>query len=69
MFGGHAAAELCRFLEEIGVVHHAGNAWHWTSESYPADAVSLRKVTSDNFVVVDVTGEPTVIGHVDSTLR
>ena len=64
-FGGHAAAELCRFLEEVGVVHHAGNAWHWTSESYPADAVSLRKVTSDNFVVVDVTGEPTVIGQVD----
>ena len=64
-FGGHAASELCRFLEEVGVVHHAGNAWHWTSESYPADAVSLRKVTSDNFVVVDVTGEPTVIGQVD----
>ncbi len=64
-FGGHEAGELCRFLEEVGVVHHAGNAWHWTSESYPADAVSLRKVTSDNFVVVDVTGEPTVIGQVD----
>ena len=64
-FGSHEAGELCRFLEEVGVVHHAGNAWHWTSESYPADAVSLRKVTSDNFVVVDVTGEPTVIGQVD----
>ena len=64
-FGGHEAGELCRFLEEVGVVHHAGNAWHWTSESYPADAVSLRKVTSDNFAVVDVTGEPTVIGQVD----
>ncbi len=64
-FGEHEAGELCRFLEEVGVVHHAGNAWHWTSESYPADAVSLRKVTSDNFVVVDVTGEPAVIGQVD----
>ena len=29
--------------------------WHWTSESYPADAVSLRSVSSDNFVVVDTT--------------
>ena len=64
-FGEHKAADLCCLLEEVGVVHHAGNAWHWTSESYPADAVSLRKVTSDNFVVVDVTGEPTVIGQVD----
>jgi DEAD/DEAH box helicase domain-containing protein len=64
-FGPHPVAELCRFLEEVGVLHHAGDAWHWTSESYPADAVSLRKVTSDNFVIVDTTGEPKVIGEVD----
>ena len=29
--------------------------WTWTNESYPADAVSLRSVSSDNFVVVDTT--------------
>ena len=51
----------------FGVLHHAGNSWHWTSESYPADAVSLRTVTSDNFVVVDTTGEPQVIGQIDFT--
>ncbi len=64
-FGSHEAKDLCKFLEEVGVVHHAGNAWHWTSESYPANAVSLRKITSDNFVVVDITGEARVIGQVD----
>ena len=64
-FGSHEAEDLCKFLEEVGVVHHAGNAWHWTSESYPANAVSLRKITSDNFVVVDITGEARVIGQVD----
>jgi DEAD/DEAH box helicase domain-containing protein len=41
--------------------------WTWTSESYPADAVSLRSVTSDNFVVVDTTAEPRVIGETDFT--
>ena len=41
--------------------------WTWTSESYPADAVSLRSVSSDNFVVVDTTGEPRVIGETDFT--
>src|SRR5262249_829166 len=41
--------------------------WTWTSESYPADAVSLRSVSSDNFVVVDATGEPRVIGETDFT--
>jgi len=55
---------MCRFLEEAGFLHHSGSSWHWTSESYPADAVSLRAVTSDNFVVVDITGEPAVIAEV-----
>jgi DEAD/DEAH box helicase domain-containing protein len=63
-FGPHETTDLCRFLEEAGFLHHAGGAWHWTSESYPADAISLRAVTSDNFVVVDVTGEPKVIAEV-----
>ena len=63
-YGPHDTAELCRFLEEIGVLHHSGGAWHWTSDTYPADAVSLRSVTSDNFVVVDITGEHKVIADV-----
>ena len=64
-FGRHPTEDPCKFLEEVGVLHHAGNAWHWTSESYPADAISLRKITSDNFVVVDVSAEPRVIAQVD----
>jgi DEAD/DEAH box helicase domain-containing protein len=35
------------------------------SDSYPADAVSLRAITSDNFVIVDVTGDHKIIGEVD----
>src|SRR5207247_1874317 len=41
--------------------------WTWTNESYPADAVSLRSISSDNFVVVDTTSEPRVIGETDFT--
>ena len=63
-FGPHDTQELCRFLEETGIVHHAGGAWHWTSEAYPADAISLRKVTSDNFVVVDTRDDSKVIAEV-----
>ena len=63
-FGVHPVNELCRFLEESGFLHHSAGAWHWTSETYPADVVSLRSVTSDNFVVVDVTGEAEVIAEV-----
>ena len=63
-FGPHETAELCQYLAELGVVHHSAGAWHWVADSYPADAISLRSVTSDNFVVIDITGEERVIGEV-----
>ncbi len=63
-FGPHETGEMLKLLRDIGVVHESGGAWHWTSESYPADAISLRSVSSDNFVVVDETTEPRVIGEV-----
>jgi DEAD/DEAH box helicase domain-containing protein len=63
-FGAHDTAEICRFLEETGFVHHSADAWHWTSDTYPADATSLRSITSDNFVVIDITGEANVIAEV-----
>jgi len=64
-FGRHDTGELCAFLKELGLLHHSAGAWHWTSDTYPADAISLRSITSDNFVVVDTTGEPKVIAEVD----
>ena len=72
-FGGHAVAEILEFLAERGFIHRAGNKWHWTSEAYPADSVSLRSISSDNFVVVEMTaGEQgseanRIIGEVDYT--
>ncbi len=64
-FGPHPTAELCHFLEELGLLHHSAGAWHWTSDTYPADAISLRSISSDNFVVVDITAEPVAIADVD----
>jgi len=66
-FGPHEVGEICAFLVEQGLLHFSGNTWHWTSDSYPADAVSLRSVSSDNFVVVDITGETKIIGEVSYT--
>jgi DEAD/DEAH box helicase domain-containing protein len=54
-------------LSEEGFVHQAEGQWNWTHESYPADAVSLRSVSSDNFVVVDTTHGERVIGETDFT--
>ena len=42
-------------LEDEGLLHRAGPRYHWAAETYPADHVSLRTVTTDNFVVIDTT--------------
>ncbi len=64
-FGTVELPEILKFLAERGFLQHSGNQWHWTNEAYPADAVSLRSVSSDNFVVVDITGTPKIISKVD----
>jgi DEAD/DEAH box helicase domain-containing protein len=70
--------EVLAALEESGFVHRTGGSegqdpphgepvgdavWQWTNESYPADAVSLRSISSDNFVIVDMTEGADVIGE------
>jgi len=64
-FGDVNVQDICARLAEAGFLHRAGQNYHWTQEAYPADTVGLRSVTSDNFVIIDVTGAPTVIGEVD----
>ncbi len=68
-FGRPNVQEILGILSEQGLVHRADEAspWTWTNESYPADAVSLRSVSSDNFVIVDITQETRVIGETDFT--
>jgi DEAD/DEAH box helicase domain-containing protein len=66
-FGRHDVQEVLGILQESGFVHRhddgGGGQWQWTNESYPADAVSLRSISSDNFVVVDTTRGANVIGE------
>jgi DEAD/DEAH box helicase domain-containing protein len=66
-FGQHDTGDLCRFLSDLKLLHHSGSTWNWTSDTYPADAVSLRSVSSDNFVVVDISGNHQVIAEVSFT--
>jgi DEAD/DEAH box helicase domain-containing protein len=66
-FGRVDIAAVLKFLEEEKMLHHSKDKWYWTSEVYPADGVSLRSISSDNFVVVDATDETKVIAEVDFT--
>jgi DEAD/DEAH box helicase domain-containing protein len=62
-YGGLDVQEVLGVLEESGFVHRGEDIWQWTNESYPADAVSLRSISSDNFVIVDITQGADVIGE------
>ncbi len=80
-FGQVDVQDVLAVLQESGLVHRSGGdasggdplaspetgQWHWANEAYPADAVSLRSITSDNFVVVDTTRGTQVIGETDFT--
>jgi DEAD/DEAH box helicase domain-containing protein len=64
-FGKLDIAGVLKFLEEEKLLHHTQDKWYWTSDAYPADGVSLRSISSDNFVVVDATDETKAIAEVD----
>jgi DEAD/DEAH box helicase domain-containing protein len=55
VFGELDVRKLLAALEDEGVLHRAGERYHWASETYPADHLSLRTVTTDNFLVIDTT--------------
>lgn len=52
-------------LEKSRILYHSHSRWNWSSESFPAAGVSLRSASNENFVVIDTTGKPEVIGEVD----
>ncbi len=66
-YGTLNVQDVLSILAEEGYVHLADGQWSWTHESYPADAVSLRSISSDNFVVIDTTHGEQVIAETDFT--
>jgi DEAD/DEAH box helicase domain-containing protein len=59
-----ALAEALDYLASHGVLHparaSAGSIYHWASDSYPANNVSLRSASWDNFVIIDLDGNRTI---------
>lgn len=56
-FGSLGAGETrdaLDFLASHRVLHASGDAFHWATDAYPANDVSLRSVGWDNVVIVDV---------------
>lgn len=60
-----AVRDALTFLAEHRVVHAAPNGegrlvWHWATDAYPANHVSLRNVGWDNFVVIELDRDRTI---------
>ena len=63
-FGQYAPAILDILGEDRQVVYR-GNRWFWVGSGYPAEDVNLRNISENTYTIVDITGEPQVIGSTD----
>lgn len=64
--GVEGTADILDFLQENRVVHRSGDTYHWMSETYPAEAISLRNAAEENVVIIDRSDpQEKVIGEID----
>ncbi|MGH7902747.1 MAG: DEAD/DEAH box helicase [Candidatus Dormibacteraceae bacterium] len=65
-FGGADVGPLLDLFQEDGVANRSGDRWFWSSQAFPADGISLRRMAADNVVIVDTSKpRPEVIGEMD----
>lgn len=64
---GVSTKELLDYLCEEQVLNLTGGRYYWMAEEFPAADLSLRSVTSENFLIIDITrpGHRVVIGEMD----
>lgn len=65
-FGVDSLQGILEYLEEEKVLRHVGSRWHWMTDAFPANAVSLRSAADENFIIIDITfAKHRVIGELD----
>jgi DEAD/DEAH box helicase domain-containing protein len=64
VFGAHTG-EMLDILVEEGILQRSGRRYFWMQEAYPAEDVSLRTASTDNFVIIEQGPQPRVIGECD----
>lgn len=64
-FGDSTMEELLEYLADNGVLYQAAGQYHWSDQTYPADQISLRTASPENFVVMNLDDNERVIAEVD----
>ncbi len=57
--------KILDYLAGEKILRHSAGRYHWSSEIYPAQQVSLRSASPENFVILNETKNCEVIGEVD----
>jgi DEAD/DEAH box helicase domain-containing protein len=65
-YGGQRAVEILDYLVDQKVLHKAEGKYHWMTDTYPAEDVSLRSAAPDNVVIIDSSlPDGRIIGEMD----
>jgi len=63
---GHSTTrEMLEYLAQRNILKESGGKFHWMSDIYPANDISLRSASHDNVVIVHKDNHAQVIGQID----
>lgn len=63
--GPQPVDDIMEYYEAHRIVRKAGEKYYWSSDIYPANEVSLRSASPENFVILNMSDNDRVIGELD----
>jgi DEAD/DEAH box helicase domain-containing protein len=63
--GPEPADNMLEYFEEKRIVRKTGDKYYWSSDIYPANEISLRSASPENFVILNHSDNDRVIGEID----
>lgn len=57
--------QVLKLLEHRGLIVRQDGKWYWQAEAYPAGGINIRSISSENFVVLDLDEDNSIIGEVE----
>jgi len=64
-FGTLDIKPVLNYLANEKILRHKGGRWYYSSDTYPAEEVSLRTADPTNFVILNASNNNLVLGEVD----
>jgi DEAD/DEAH box helicase domain-containing protein len=64
-FGSLEVPVIADYLASENILKKSGDRYYWANSVYPANEVSLRSASQENFVVVDQSDHSRILGEVD----